>query len=207
MSLMSIEISEKGVQRVVSKPTSIAEATKAAEISAKTAFVVRMLHETIAGDDKDAIPMPTSEHGYLFIPRGEIDGDWLEFEQAALSVPPAPRELFSDPAPWIVGAMKRAYPRHTFWGDAQGLEGGEQEAAVMILSNHRLTNDGFLDHAGWVDDEKRGVLLVSEPFVLGPNEIEDLQSLCQNAGLEYRIVGFSNHYPSRTVRIEVWKAI
>lgn len=206
MALLNIEVGSAGVERVISKPISIAEATKAAEISAKTAFVVRMLHESIAGDGKDAAPLPTSEHGYLFIPRGEIDGDRLEFEQAALYVPPAPRDLFDDPAPWIVDAMKRAYPKHSFWNGVETLEGGEQEAAVMILSNHNHTNDGFLDHAGWVDEAGRGAILISEPYGLSPDGLEDLQSLCTNAGLTYSIVGFSNHYPSRTLRIEIWKA-
>ena len=201
--ILTIELGANGVQKVVSRPTTIAEASKAAELSVKTAFVVRMLHETITNDESQA---PLNEHGNIFVPRGEIDGEFVEFQSLPLYVPKPPRDLFNTPAPWIIEAMKRAYPQHSFWPHAENLDNGEQEAAVSILSAHDHTNDGFLDHAGWVDEEGRGTILISEPYGLSADGLEDLQSLCTNAGLTYRIVGFSNHYPSRTLRIEIWKA-
>ncbi len=203
--LINIEIGTSGVQRVVSRPTTISEASKAAELSAKTAFAIRLLHETIVGDSDSVGVAPINEHGYLFVPRGEINGEYVEFEKVELYVPPAPRDLFNNPATWLVDAMKRAYPNHSFWKHAEDLDGGEEEAATSILAGHGHTNNGFLDHAGWIDEDNRGAILVSEPYDLTLDAIEDLRSLCQNAGLTYRIVGFSNHYPSRTLRIEIWR--
>ena len=53
--LLSIEIGEAGVIRVISSPRSVAEATKASQLAAKTALFVRALHEAIISENANTI--------------------------------------------------------------------------------------------------------------------------------------------------------
>jgi len=201
---MNIEAGVNGVERVVSRPTNISEASKAAELSAKTAFAVRMLHESITESDETTVPI--SEQGNIFVPRGEIDGEYVEFEALPLYVPEGPRSVFNNPPKWIVDVLRQLYPTDSVWGVVESLPGGEAEVVETILATLGTVNDGFLDHYGWVEHEDYGTILVSEPYGLDANQFEKLRTFCANGGLTYRIVGFSNHYPSRTLRIEIWKA-
>jgi hypothetical protein len=207
MSLVSIEISERGVERVVSSPRTISQAVRANEIQARTAFAVRLLHNQVCNNDSLA---PVSEHGSICIPREKIDDEYVTFQSLPLYIPEQPREIHDGPPMWAITVARRLKPNHFVWANVDSFPGGESEAAVSLLidefGNASDSHNGSLDHYGWVEDEDRGTILVSEPYGLNQDQIDRLSAVCRKAGLAFRLVGFSNHYPSRTLRIEIWSA-
>jgi hypothetical protein len=58
-TLLTIEISATGIDRIVSRPRSIAEAQTAAALQAKLALPLRLLHETLKESADD--PSPESD--------------------------------------------------------------------------------------------------------------------------------------------------
>jgi len=101
---------------------------------------------------------------------------------------------------WLIDALKKAQPQHFVWANADDLDGGMSEAAWQVLQEYGL------DHAGFIEDEWRGLVLVSEPYALTRKQIEKLMCFTTGAELEISFNGISNHAPSRTFRIEIWKA-
>jgi hypothetical protein len=192
---MNIEAGVNGVERVVSRPTSISEASKAAELSAKTALAIRMLHESIkeqVGSESD------DQHLMIFVPR---DPEIPVFEQIELGLAEPVTPLDSNDIPsWLIEALKRAHPKHFVWANVEELDGGDSEAAWQVLQDYEL------DHAGVLEDEKRGIVLVTEPYAMSRKQVGNLMCLVSDAELEMSINGISNHAPSRTFRIEIWKA-
>lgn len=71
----------------------------------------------------------------------------------------------------------------------------------------------WLDHAGMVVVEKQfhggqetQQRFISEPYGLAAGEIRALVSFCDRVGCEFEILAESNHYPTKTVRIELWSS-
>ena len=198
-ALLQIEVGRSGVERVISRPRSIAEASQAAELSAKTVFGVRLLHEVIAGDR--GAKAPVSEFGDIFVQRGE--GDLVEFQRLPLGLAyrPHPIDFRRMPA-WLIAALRKVSPNDTRWQNAEDrFDGGESEVAWMILNHF-----SWIDHAGLLLQGKTPVRLVSEPYGLTQEQMTSLLKFCEDSGLRVQISGISNHAPSRTIRIEIFPA-
>ncbi|HEU0049304.1 MAG TPA: hypothetical protein VFQ43_17085 [Nitrososphaera sp.] len=134
----------------------------------------------------------------IWVPRDE---EIPVFEQMTLGVAEPVTPLDSNDIPkWLIDALKRAQPQHFVWLNADDLDGGMSEAAWQVLQEYGL------DHAGFIEDERRGAVLVSEPYALNRKQIGKLMCFSTDAELEISFNGISNHAPSRTFRIEIWKA-
>lgn len=55
-TLLTIEISDQGIERIVSRPRSVSEAQTAAALQAKLALPLRLLHETLRESAADPSP-------------------------------------------------------------------------------------------------------------------------------------------------------
>jgi hypothetical protein len=198
MSLqMNIQFDATGVKQVVARPTSVSEANEAGALSAKTALPVRLLHESLKEND-GANDKADSLQQFIWVPR---DPEIPVFEQVQLGLAEPITDIDSNDLPkWLIDALKRAHPRHFVWANVEELDGGDSEAAWQVLQDYEL------DHAGVLEDEKRGIVLVTEPYAMSRKQVGNLMCLVSDAELEMSINGISNHAPSRTFRIEIWKA-
>jgi hypothetical protein len=198
----NVEVSEKGVGRIHAQVNSIAEANQAAKLSAAISFPLSLVDEQAK---QTADPKATSRviPQQIWTPRDEELG---VFEQMQLGVaePVEPIDVNNLPT-WLIDVLKRAQPRHPFWENTEDLPGGINEAAWMILQEY-CGGRGFLDHEGFIEDEHRGHVLVSEPYGLTHDQLGTLLEFVSDAGLKVHMNGISNHAPSRTMRIEIWKA-
>jgi len=197
----NIELSENGVERIRAEVTGVKEANKAGQMSAATGLTLSFLDEQIK---QLADPSATGRSipQQIWVPRDEELG---VFEQIQLGVaePVTPIDFRKLPT-WLIDALKRGNPRHYVWESADELSGGISEAAYSILQEYSGSK-GFLDHEGFIDDERRGVVLVSEPHALTQEQLGSLMEFVSDADLKVHINGISHHAPSRTLRIEIWK--
>ncbi len=195
MTKLNFEVSEEGLGRTRAKITSVAEANSAgklfAGISLGLSFVDGQARQVADPNAEGRAVQPL-----IWVPRDE---EVAAFEQMQLGVadPVDPLDVKNIPQ-WLIDALRLAHPRHFVWENIDALEGGIKEAAWTVLSEYR-----FLDHAGFVES---GRVLVSEPYALNQDQLGSLFEFITDGDLHIRFVGLSNYYPSRTLRIEIWKA-
>ena len=108
-----------------------------------------------------------------------------------------PRYIFEDVPSWFVKAMKRLAPDSRSW--QAELPGGNAEASVMVFQELGFSDHSWFDHAGWIRDR-----LIAEPYGLSPEGIKAIEKFCTRTGTTYRIGGKSYHYPTATLRVEIF---
>lgn len=111
----------------------------------------------------------------------------------------APAVNLCEPTPdWFVAAMRRGVPESHYWSFDDWTP---QEQAWNTFCHH-YSSRGWMDHYGWYTND--GVtLLVSEPYAITDEDLTKLQRFCNECDLSFQIRGLSNHYPGRTIRIEI----
>jgi hypothetical protein len=196
--ILNIEARKSGL-KIVANPFTVAEANEASLLTARLAFPLRLVHETLVEGVTDPIVEPKVQ---IFVPREE-DCGLVGFQQLPLGVAkPVASIDFRKLPQWLIDAMKRAHPRESWTTAAEDYRvGGESELAWMRLTNSYR----FLDHEGFIEDE-RGIVLVSEPYGLTQEKLDSLNLFLTDTGLKVNICGTSNYFPSRTIRIEIWSA-
>ncbi|HEY6183594.1 MAG TPA: hypothetical protein VIW67_15205 [Terriglobales bacterium] len=193
------EVYETGV-RIKANPTCVSDANEAALRIARGNLALRLLHEQMVGETTEPVKELRPQ---IFVPRVFDEELGEEFEQLPLRVAPPLRPIdFRNLPGWLVNGLRKAKPQHPFWKTTDQLDG--TEAAWMILQEY-CGRRGFLDHEGLIDDEKRGQVLVSEPYALSHEQLGELMVFVSDADLKVRITGASNYAPSATLRIEIWK--
>jgi hypothetical protein len=108
-----------------------------------------------------------------------------------------PRYIFEDVPSWFAEAMRMQAPDSRFW-EAE-LPGGDAEASVMAFQDLGFWNHSWFDHAGWVEDH-----LIAEPYGLNAEGIRAIENFCTRTRTTYRISGASYHYPTATLRVEIF---
>lgn len=85
----------------------------------------------------------------------------------------------------------------------------EIDVALTILTNmHGATgrvDDWFINESccGWVEDEKRGTLLVSDLYSMNETRLAAVQNFAFETGLKFSLSGISSHHPSKTFRLSI----
>ena len=119
------------------------------------------------------------------------------------------RAIFDDPPCWFIAKMRSLSPDAHWWQITKDVEetdsdwGGDGEAAVMVFKDEFRTHDSFdrwIDHEGWVEESGR-TIFVSEPYAIDADATTGLLAFVEKCNLEMKISGYSNHYPSWTIRI------
>jgi len=116
MTKILVEVDSKsGVRKTTSRVTSVSEANEAGKLSAAIAFSLSLVND--AALESAGLPITNREFGQsIWVPRvidEELGAD--NFEQLELGLAEAPRSLHDDPADWLVGAIKKAYPTDPAW--------------------------------------------------------------------------------------------
>jgi hypothetical protein len=197
--ILNIEARKSGLC-ITANPITVAEANEASLLTARLAFPLRLVHETLVQGTTDPILEPQVQ---IFVPRAEDrECEVIEFEQLPLKVaePVRPIDPANIPA-WLIAALRKAQPRHYAWKTADQLDGGESEAAWLVLTN---SYSAFLDHAGFITD-KRGDVFISEPYALNADQLGTLFEFTSDGDLDFMFSGVSNYHPSATLRISIWK--
>ena len=109
-----------------------------------------------------------------------------------------PRYLFHDVPSWFIQAMRKLSPVSHWW--EADLPGGAGEEAMMVFQDLGLSDGRWFDHAGWDEHDR----LIAEPYALRSEEIAELENVCSRLGARYRISGESYHYPTATLRVEIF---
>jgi len=242
MAKILVEVDSKnGVRKATSRVTSVSEANDAGKLSAAISFSLSLVND--AALESAGLPANNSEFRQsIWVPRvvdEELGSD--NFEQLDLGLAEAPRFLHGDPAGWLVGAIKKAYPTDPAWSSVGesyiyvkpaksaetsplGVEypaeseksfqvpaDSESDVALHILLNMHGANgrpeDRFLDgHClGWVGDDRRGTVLVTDLYEMDETLLAAVQNFVFEAGLRFSISGTSSRYPSKTIRLSIWK--
>jgi hypothetical protein len=148
----------------------------------------------------------------ILIPR-EYDGEKYAEKRPLWIAPPNSGWIFSGVPQWFVSAMKKIEPTSSWWELDEQMKhvseqerhgwGGETESAVMVFQENFLASRGWLDHAGWAELHGK-VRLVSEPYGLDASDVTQLLDFVNRCDLNFDIHGTSYHYPTRTIRIEIY---
>jgi hypothetical protein len=109
-----------------------------------------------------------------------------------------PRYLYDHIPSWFIEAMRKLSPTSHWW--KAELPGGASEEAMMVFQDLEFSDGRWFDHAGWDEHDR----LISEPYALRSAEIAELENVCARMGAAYRISGQAYHYPTMTVRIEIY---
>lgn len=109
-----------------------------------------------------------------------------------------PRDMYEGVPSWFIKAMKKQAPDSRLW--QAELPGGDAEVSVMLFQELlRSGNRSWFDHVGWVGDR-----FVAEPYGLSAEGVRAIENLCARTETTFRINGKSYHYPSATLRIEIF---
>jgi hypothetical protein len=108
-----------------------------------------------------------------------------------------PRYIFEDVPSWFVEAMKKLAPEPHWW--ELELPGGDGESSIMAFQDLEFWDSSWFDHVGWVDE-----CLVAEPYGIGAEGVAAIEKFCAQTGTVYRMSGSSYHYPTATLRIEIY---
>jgi len=126
---------------------------------------------------------------------------WMEKRTLYIAAAPSDR-IYSGVPRWFVETMRKIDPSSSWWETAKVLPGRNGEASVMVFRDNFRPLD-WLDHAGWLKQYGR-VKLISEPYGLDAEEAAALLDFVKRCDLVLDIHGTSFHYPTETIRIEIY---
>lgn len=206
MATLNIQVSRTGIDKITADTASIADVKEAGELIQATSLASRLMHQSVreyfAEDGQLSVESPR-----VWLPRSE-DGLQDSPREVKILVADGPRDPFDDPPQWFIDSMKKAFPDHPFWTNAEELPGGDSEASVMIFQDAISKREHWLDHWGFVgakgeDSCDSDEVLVTEPYGISLMQIAELIPLFSKCGWTFNIVGKSAHYPSATIRLEI----
>ncbi len=195
-AILNIQVSRDGVDKIFADTESISDTREVSELIRATDIGSRLLHDSVV--EFFAGEPPIAEEPEVFLP-AFVDGLQDCPRKVKIRVANGPRDHFDCPPSWFVQAIKEDNAEYfsTVEPDLQG------EMAVSLVGSNK-----WLDHWGWCElydgngDFVEDVL-VTEPYALTSNDVEQIASLSARHSWTFRILGESSYYPSATLRVEI----
>ena len=152
-----------------------------------------------SGHTAEVVPVSSEDRtkGMQFWLSSDEDG----FSERTLHVGSPVRSRYENIPCWFKASMMKFSPEGTGYRDWNDEEHRDGDIALDIFLE-QVGFQNWLDHWGWTGEGENSIL-VSEPYELGSENIQELIETCAKFDFNFHITGQSVHYPSSTLRIEV----